>query len=96
MASVLFALSSEHSVAQGIALSVRLLLQLGYDLSLSRNSSKALVLVAALCMNLIFIYYSADLTAKMTSQPPAVRIVIQICHNSFTILNSVTPWKFGN
>ena len=30
--------------------------------------SKALVLVAALCMNLIFIYYSADLTATMTSQ----------------------------
>ena len=69
MASVLFALSSEHSVAQGIALSTRLLLQLGYDLSLSRNSSKALVLVAALCMNLIFIYYSADLTALMTSKP---------------------------
>ena len=36
--------------------------------------SKALVLVAAICMNLIFIYYSADLTATMTSQPPAVRI----------------------
>ena len=35
---------------------------------------KALVLVAAICMNLIFIYYSADLTATMTSQPPAVRI----------------------
>ena len=69
MSAVLFALSSEHSVAQGIALSTRLLLQLGYDLSLSRNSSKALVLVAALCMNLIFIYYSADLTAQMTSQP---------------------------
>ena len=86
MSAVLFALSSEHSVAQGVALSTRLLLQLGYDLSLSRNSSKALVLVAALCMNLIFIYYSADLTAKMTSQPPAVRIVIQMCHNSFTLL----------
>ena len=66
---MLFALSSEHSVAQGIALSIRLLLQLGYDLSLSRNSSKALVLAAALCMNIIFIYYSADLTAQMTSQP---------------------------
>ena len=35
---------------------------------------KALVVVAAICMNLIFIYYSADLTALMTSQPPAVRI----------------------
>ena len=58
LALVLLALSSEHSVAQGIALSTRLLLQLGYDLSLSRISSKALVLVAALCMNLIFIYYS--------------------------------------
>ena len=65
---MLFALSSEHSVKQGIALSIRLLLQLGYDLSLSRNSSKALVLVAALCMNLFFIYFSADLTATMTSQ----------------------------
>ena len=32
------------------------------------------MLVAAICMNLIFIYYSADLTATMTSQPPAVRI----------------------
>ena len=35
-----FALSSEHSVGQGIALSIRLLLQLGYDLYLRQNSSK--------------------------------------------------------
>ena len=39
--AVCFAFSSDHSVAQGVALSVRLLLQLGYDLSLRRNSSKA-------------------------------------------------------
>ena len=66
---MLFALSSEHSVAQGLALSVRLLLQLGYNLPLGRSSSKALVLVAALSMKLIFEYYSADLTATMTSKP---------------------------
>ena len=44
----LFALASKESLAQGLTLEVRLLLQLGYDLPARGLASKVLLLTSAL------------------------------------------------
>ena len=38
------------------------------------RASRALLLSSAVALNLIFIYFSCDLTARMTSAPPKISI----------------------
>ena len=68
------AISAEVSVVQGFTLVMRLFLQIGYDLSFKGIASRTLLMTAALCLNLLFIYYTMDLTATMTAGPPEVDI----------------------
>ena len=70
----LFALASKESLAQGLTLEVRLLLQLGYDLPARGLASKVLLLTSALSLLVIFIYFDSDLTATMTSKPPKLDV----------------------
>ena len=44
------------------------------ELSPSGVASKALLLTAAMSLNLIVIYYSSDLTARMTAEPEKLGI----------------------
>ena len=74
MASLLFAAANRNSVAQSFTLMTRLFLQLGYEITLKRRASRALLLSSAVALNLIFIYFSCDLTARMTSAPPKISI----------------------
>ena len=74
VAALCFTVSSHEPMSQSLALMIRLFLQLGYEVPTGRLASKALLLVAALSLNLIFIYYTCDLTARMTSEPPDIGI----------------------
>ena len=73
--SVFFSIANEKSLMQGFTLVMRLFLQMGYELALKGMASRGLLMTAALCLNIIFIYYSSDLTAKMTAEPqmPSIR-----------------------
>ena len=66
---ICFSISNHESVAQGITLMVRLFLQLGYEMPARRFASKVLLIVAALSLMVVYLYYTADLTARMTSEP---------------------------
>ena len=61
-------------MSQGFALMTRLTLQLEYKIRMNRTAAKVVLLVSAVALNLIFIYYSCDLTAKMTSAPQKIDI----------------------
>ena len=50
-----FSLSSHEAIHQGIALMLRLYLQMSYKVTTIRVSSKILMLVAALCLKMVFI-----------------------------------------
>ena len=52
----------------------RLFLQLGSDLSMRGHAARAVLLASAIGLNLIFIYYTTDLTAKMTCAPSMLDI----------------------
>ena len=54
---------------QSFALMGRLFLQMGYDLPMRGYATKGLLMTAALCLNMVFIYYTSDLTANMTASP---------------------------
>ena len=57
-----------------MAVMARLFLQLGSNLSMRGHAAKAVLLVSAIGLNLVFIYYTCDLTAKMTSSPSKIDI----------------------
>ena len=64
-----FAASNSESISNSVILMTRLLLQIGYELPTRGIASKALLLIAALSLTMIFTYYTSDLTAKMTASP---------------------------
>ena len=70
IAALVFSIASKQSVSEGVALLVRLYMQLGYHVLTPRGASKVIVLVSAACLNFIFMYYSSDLTTRMTAEPP--------------------------
>ena len=74
VAALCFSLSSHESIVQGLTLMWRLFLQIGYDLPSRGNATRAILLTAALCFNLVFIYYSSELTADMTAEPQPLSI----------------------
>ena len=69
-----FSLTSHEAIHQGIALMLRLYLQMSYKVNTSRVSSKILILVAALCLKMVFIYYTSSLKAIMTSETRQIDI----------------------
>ena len=52
----------------------RLFLQLGSELSVRGRAAKTVLLASALGLNLVFFYYTCDLTAKMTCSPSKLDI----------------------
>ena len=69
-----FSLSNKESLVQGFILVMRLFLQMGYEISLKGIASRSLLMTTALCLNIIFIHYTTDLTATMTADSPDVNI----------------------
>ena len=53
---------------------LRLFLQLGYEMPVRRFASKILLLVAAMSLMMLYLYYTADLTATMTSESKSLNI----------------------
>lgn len=72
--AVWFSVANKQSLFESLAVMTRLLLQLGSDLSMRGHAAKAVLLAAAIGLNLLFIYYTCDLTAKMTSAPSKLDI----------------------
>ena len=74
VAAVVFSIASKQSVSEGVALIVRLYLQVGYQVLTPKGASKVLLLVSAASLNFVFIYYTSDLTTRMTAEPPKPNI----------------------
>ena len=74
IAMIFFALSSQETIGESIALMFNLLLQLGYDIIAKNVSSRIVLFVAAVFTMVFFIFYTGDMTAKMTSEPPKLSI----------------------
>ena len=69
-----FSLLNHESLMQGFTLVMRLFLQIGYELSVKGAASRVLLMTAALCLNIVYIYYASDLTATMTAEPQELGI----------------------
>ena len=74
VAALCLSLASQESIHQSITLMGRLFLQIGYDLQLTGLASRGFLMTAALCLNMVFIYYTSELTADMTVSPKALSI----------------------
>ena len=74
VAGVMFAAASGQSIPQGMTLMARLFLQMGYEIPARRAASRSVLLLSALTLLLIYIYWESDLTATMTSKPPKLSI----------------------
>ena len=74
VATLWFSLSANEPITKSFTLIGRLFLQMGYDVQAKGVASKSFFLVAAMCLNLIFIYFCSDLTGKMTSDPKTLNI----------------------
>ena len=72
--AILFSCSNNESMLQGVAMMLRLFLQLGYDLPLRRQTAKVVILTSAFTYYFVYAYFNCDLTAKMTSKPALVNI----------------------
>ena len=73
-ASVWFSFANKLSLFESLAVMARLFLQLGSDLSVRGRAARTVLLASAIGLNLIFFYYTCDLTAKMTSAPSKLDI----------------------
>ena len=69
VAALCFSVSCHETITQSITLMGRLFLQIGYELPIKGYASRGLLMTAALCLNMIFMYYTSDLTANMTASP---------------------------
>ena len=74
VAALCFFVSSNESITKAITLMGRLFLQTSYDIQTNGIASKSLLIIAAVCLNLVFIYFCSDMTAKMTSEPRSPNI----------------------
>ena len=71
---ICFSVSSNETVSQGMTLMLRLFLQLGYEIPVRRFATKVMLIVAALSLMMLYLYYTADLTATMTSESKSLNI----------------------
>ena len=75
----------------------RLFLQMGSNLSMRGHAAKAVLLASAIGLNLIFIYYTTDLTAKMTCAPSMldIRSFQDIMDLGYKVRASANRAEFG-
>ena len=69
-----FSVANNQPLFESLAVMARLFLQLGSDLSVRGHAARTVLLASAVGLNLIFFYYTCDLTAKMTSAPSKLDI----------------------
>ena len=74
IAILCYSFASNEFISQGIALMLRLSLQMPYKVSAMNLSSKILMVVAAICLRMVFIYYTCTLKALMTSETQQINI----------------------
>ena len=74
VAALCLSLASQESIPQSMTLMGRLFLQIGYDLQMTGLASRGFLITAALCLNMVFIYYTSELTADMTVSPKELSI----------------------
>ena len=74
VAALCFSVSCNETISQSITLMGRLFLQIGYDMQIKGYASRGLLMTAALCLNMVFIYYTSELTADMTVSPKELSI----------------------
>ena len=72
--SVVFAFASNRPIFQGLAMMLRLFIQIGYELPLHKTAAKLLLFSSALSYYMLFEYFCCDLTARMTSDPLPLNI----------------------
>ena len=73
-AALYFSFANREAASESFALMLRLSVQLSYSVTVRGTASKMALIVSAVTLNLIFIYYSCDLTATMTSAPQKIGI----------------------
>ena len=74
LATLFFSVASKLPISESFALMVRLGLQMGYQVLTPNRTTKVLLLVSAMCLNLVFIFFTCDLTTRMTVEPPKLDI----------------------
>ena len=73
-AALLYAVANNDTILQGLALQLRLLIQLGYNFPTHGKAIKILLLTSATSFLVLFIFYNCDLTAQFTSAPMPIDI----------------------
>ena len=66
--------SENFGITNSLALTAIILMQWSYDVTVKTISAKLIFFSASLGLYVIFVIYSADMTARMTSMPPTVPI----------------------
>ena len=89
-----YAISSHESLLQCTALMLRLSLQMSYRIPAKKIAAKILMLAAALCLRMIFIYYTGTLKAIMTSETRQTNI--RSYEDVITYGYTVTTLPFGS
>ena len=74
VSAVFFSYANKEPMLQGVALMLRLFLQLGYDLPLRQKTARVVLITSAFTYYLVFAYFNSDLTSKMTVKPSPVNI----------------------
>ena len=69
-----FSVTNKQPLFESLSVMARLFLQLGSELSVRGRAAKTVLLASALGLNLVFFYYTCDLTAKMTCSPSKLDI----------------------
>ena len=89
VAATAYAISSHESLTQCTALMLRLSLQMPYRIPAKKIAAKILMLAAALCLRMIFIYYTGTLKAIMTSetQQTNIRSYEDVITNGYTVIS---------
>ncbi len=83
--------SEAFSLLNSLAVSGLLVLQLGYNVILNSPSAKMLFMFDCFMSYLIYTYYTCDLTARMTSGPPALTVRFVIVHNKIIVVDNARP-----
>ena len=70
LGSLFFSLGSKLPLSESFALMIRLGLQMGYEVLTPNKATKVLLLVSSVCLTVVFVHFTCDLTTRMTVEPP--------------------------
>ena len=95
LGTLFFSMASRVPLSEGFALMVRLGLQMSYEILTPNKTTKALLLVSAMCLNVVFIYFSCDLTTRMTVEPPKlnIRSFEDVIKNGYKVITEDEEWE---